>query len=290
MSLNSFFVPPQVTPVTSQVSVSHDPTPNRNLHPFHLVDASPWPLVCAFAGLYSTIGMVGYMHAYKFGGTTLALGIMTLFSGMFLWWRDIIREGTYEGNHTTEVQDGLRMGMILFIVSEIMFFFAFFWAFFHSSLSPTFNIGSVWPPEAITVISAWEVPLLNTVLLLSSGVSVTWAHNELAAGEDKKGFLESMLLTLVFAGLFTYLQRIEYLHAPFTISDGVYASCFYLLTGFHGFHVLIGAVFLAVCLLRAAWGHFSRQHHVGFECAAWYWHFVDVVWLLLFGVVYWWGG
>jgi len=262
---------------------------NNQKHPFHLVDPSPWPLVAAMGGFSMTSGGVMYMHNYAGGGSLLLLGVFITLFVMYTWWRDIVREGTLEGQHTHDVQLGLRMGMLLFIVSEIMFFFAFFWAFFHSSLSPTFDIGAIWPPEAVPVLSAWEIPLLNTIILLSSGASVTWAHHAIVAGARKEALL-GLIVTVLFAIVFTALQGFEYLNAPFTISDSVYGSCFYLATGFHGFHVFIGTCFLIICTARLMWHHFTREHHFGFEAAAWYWHFVDVVWLFLFVTIYWWGG
>nr|QWK44804.1 cytochrome oxidase subunit III [Postelsia palmaeformis] len=257
-------------------------------HPFHLVDPSPWPLVAALGGLSLTFGGVLFMHNYKGGGELLCLGGVTILYVMFTWWRDVIREGLFEGQHTSAVQQGLRMGMILFIVSEIMFFFAFFWAFFTSSISPVFNIGGVWPPVGIEAISPWGLPFLNTILLLSSGASVTWAHHAIVAGLKKEA-LQGLGITLAFAVAFTGMQGVEYMHAPFGMSDGVYGSVFYMATGFHGFHVIIGTIFLGICTLRLYQDHFSRQHHFGFEAAAWYWHFVDVVWLFLFLTIYWWG-
>nr|YP_011008334.1 cytochrome oxidase subunit III [Scytothamnus australis]WBP70305.1 cytochrome oxidase subunit III [Scytothamnus australis] len=257
-------------------------------HPFHLVDPSPWPLVASLGGLLLTFGGVLFMHNYQGGGELLILGILTIMYVMFTWWRDIIREALFEGQHTKAVQQGLRMGMILFIVSEVMFFFAFFWAFFTSSISPVFNIGGVWPPVGIEAISPWGLPFLNTVLLLSSGASVTWAHHAIVGGFREEA-LHGLLATLGLAIAFTAMQAVEYLHAPFAMSDGVYGSVFYMATGFHGFHVIIGTVFLAICTLRLYSHHFSRQRHFGFEAAAWYWHFVDVVWLFLFLTIYWWG-
>lgn len=265
-----------------------DKTKMVQRHPFHLVDPSPWPLVAALGGLSLTFGGVLFMHNYKGGGELLCLGVFTILYVMFTWWRDVIREGLFEGQHTLAVQKGLRMGMVLFIVSEIMFFFAFFWAFFTSSISPVFNIGGVWPPVGIDAISPWGLPFLNTILLLSSGASVTWAHHAIVAG-FKKEALQGLGITLGFAIAFTGMQGIEYMHAPFGMSDGVYGSVFYMATGFHGFHVIIGTIFLAICTLRLYQDHFSRQHHFGFEAAAWYWHFVDVVWLFLFLTIYWWG-
>ena len=258
-------------------------------HPFHLVDPSPWPIFGSLGALASTIGGVMYMHSFVGGGLLCSLGLTMLLYTMFVWWRDVIRESTYEGHHTSVVQLGLRYGMILFIVSEIMFFFAFFWAFFHSSLSPTIDIGAVWPPKGIDVLDPWGIPFLNTLILLSSGAAVTWAHHAILAGLKKQavyGLLATVLLALVFSGF----QGMEYVEAPFTISDGIYGSTFFLATGFHGFHVIIGTIFLAICCIRQYMGHFTQKHHFGFEAAAWYWHFVDVVWLFLFVSIYWWGG
>jgi cytochrome c oxidase subunit 3 len=229
------------------------------------------------------------MHGFEGGSLGLSFGILMIIYSMFVWWRDIIREATFEGHHTQVVQLGLRYGMILFIVSEIMFFFAFFWAFFHSSLAPTVEIGAVWPPKGIEVLNPWEVPFLNTVILLTSGAAVTWAHHAILAGERQQA-INSLIVTIVLAVLFTGFQAAEYVEAPFTIADSVYGSTFFIATGFHGFHVFVGTVFLSVCLIRQIQNHFTRKHHFGFEAAAWYWHFVDVVWLFLFVAIYWWGG
>jgi len=261
---------------------------NDQKHPFHLVDPSPWPLLASQGGLAFTFGAVMYAHNYNGGFTLFFLGFFTILFSMYVWWRDIIREGTFEGQHTFDVQKGLRQGVLLFIVSEIMFFFAFFWAFFDSSIKPSFMLGGVWPPEGLETLSPWGIPLLNTVLLLTSGATVTWAHHAIVAGSKQNAQL-GLFFTIILAIVFTGFQVFEYLNAPFTISDGVYGSTFFLATGFHGFHVFVGTCFLIVCLIRLSVNHFTREHHFGFEAAAWYWHFVDVVWLFLFVTVYWWG-
>nr|YP_010131922.1 cytochrome c oxidase subunit 3 [Odontella regia]QQD79301.1 cytochrome c oxidase subunit 3 [Odontella regia] len=261
----------------------------KTQHTWHLVDPSPWPLVAALAAFFMTSGGVLYMQNFLGGGQLLVTGFILLLYVMFTWWRDIVREATYEDQHTFSVQRGLRLGMVLFIVSEIMFFFAFFWAFFHSSLSPTFNIGGIWPPESIVTIETFGIPLTNTVILLSSGATVTWAHHALIV-RAKKHALISLILTIILAAIFTFLQGLEYVEAPFTITDSVFGSCFYMATGFHGFHVFVGTCTLMVSLIRLIFNHFTNTHHFGFESAAWYWHFVDVVWLFLFITVYWWGG
>lgn len=261
---------------------------NNQKHGFHLVDPSPWPFITAFSALFLTFGGVSYMHGYYNGGFLLFLGFSMVLFMMFCWWRDIVREATYEGQHTSMVSLGLRMGMLLFILSEVMFFFAFFWGFFHSSFNPSLAIGAVWPPAYMAVLDPWKVPLLNTVLLLSSGASVTWAHHAIVYGSKNNGII-ALIITVILAAIFTGLQGFEYITAPFTISDGVYGSTFYMATGFHGFHVFVGTCFLIVCGFRLFRNHFTREQHFGFEAAAWYWHFVDVVWLFLFITIYWWG-
>ena len=268
-------------------NISYSKTAQR--HGFHLVDPSPWPIVAAFAALSFTLSWVQWMHGYSGGGWVTILSFISLLLSAGVWWRDITREGTYQGHHTSIVQVGLRYGMLLFIASEVMFFFAFFWAFFHSSLAPSIDIGAIWPPKGILVFNPWEIPLLNTLILLLSGVTVTWAHHAIVAG-DREGVITGLFFTIFLGAIFTFFQWVEYCEAGFAISDGCYGSTFFMATGFHGFHVLVGSIFLAVCLYRQINYHFTKQHHFGFEAAAWYWHFVDVVWLFLFTVVYWWGG
>jgi heme/copper-type cytochrome/quinol oxidase subunit 3 len=228
------------------------------------------------------------MHGYQQGFFTLKAGLFLVLLTSYAWWRDIVREGTYEGQHTKAVQTGLRIGMLLFIVSELMFFVSFFWAFFHSALAPTPEIGSVWPPKGIETIWAWEIPMLNTAVLLTSGATITWAHHAIVAG-DKTWALYGLLATIGLALYFTFLQHYEYRHCKFTMSDGIYGSTFFITTGFHGLHVIIGTIFIIVQTVRLFLDHFTREHHFGFEAAAWYWHFVDVVWLFLFVTIYWWG-
>ncbi len=273
------------------MSAGHD-QPN---HPYHLVDPSPWPLMGAISGGVLATGMVLYMHDVTAWLLPVGLGLVLL--TMFMWWRDVIKEAVHQGHHTKVVQLGLRYGMILFIASEVMFFAAFFWAFFDASLFPgelkqvarTEATGGVWPPVGTEVFDAFHLPLLNTMILLLSGCTVTWAHHALIHG-DRSGLLQGLALTVLLGLLFTGVQAYEYSHAAFGFTDGIYASTFYMATGFHGFHVIVGTIFLIVCLFRAYAGHFKPDHHFGFEAAAWYWHFVDVVWLFLFICVYWWGG
>nr|YP_004564074.1 cytochrome c oxidase subunit III [Libelloides macaronius]CBW30524.1 cytochrome c oxidase subunit III [Libelloides macaronius] len=256
-------------------------------HPYHLVDYSPWPLTGALAALATTAGMVKWFHQYDM--SLLILGNLIMVLTMIQWWRDVIRESTLQGLHTSNVIAGLRWGMILFIVSEVFFFISFFWAFFHSSLSPTVELGLSWPPMGIIPFNPLEVPLLNTVILLSSGVTITWAHHSLM-NSNYTQTAQGLLFTVLLGIYFTILQAYEYIEAPFTIADSVYGSTFFVATGFHGLHVLIGTTFLIVCFIRHVNYHFSSNHHFGFEAAAWYWHFVDVVWLFLYISIYWWGG
>ncbi len=259
----------------------------KTTHSYHLVDPSPWPFVASLSAFMITSGLVLFMHKFSGGWELLRSGFLLLLFVMYVWWRDIIREATFEDQHTVAVQKGLRLGMILFIVSEVMFFFAFFWAFFHSSIAPVFSIGGVWPPKAIPTMDAYTIPLTNTFFLLTSGATVTWSHHALVARSKKQALL-SLMFTLFFAILFTGLQGLEYVNAGFNISDGIYGSCFYMATGFHGFHVFVGTLALLVSFIRIIFNHYTNSHHFGFESAIWYWHFVDVVWLYLFINVYWW--
>nr|AMW67961.1 cytochrome c oxidase subunit III [Psychopsis coelivaga] len=256
-------------------------------HPYHLVDYSPWPLTGALGALMTTSGMIMWFHQYN--NSLLILGNFIMILTMIQWWRDVTREGTFQGLHTIEVTTGLRWGMILFIISEIFFFVSFFWAFFHSSLSPTIELGINWPPKGIIPFNPLEIPLLNTVILLSSGVTITWAHHSLM-NMNYTQTTQGLLFTVLLGIYFTLLQAFEYIEAPFTIADSIYGSTFFMATGFHGLHVIIGTTFLLICLIRHINHHFSSNHHFGFEAAAWYWHFVDVVWLFLYISIYWWGG
>nr|AVJ52347.1 cytochrome c oxidase subunit 3 [Acanthosoma nigrodorsum] len=255
-------------------------------HPYHLVDYSPWPLTGSIGGMTITTGMVVWFHTNEM--YLFYMGVFILMMTMFQWWRDIVREATYQGKHTIKVTEGLKLGMILFIISEVFFFISFFWGFFHSSLSPTVEIGMTWPPKGIQVFNPMEIPLLNTMILLCSGITVTWSHHSMMESNHKQTKI-SLLITVMLGLYFTMLQAYEYMESSFCISDSVYGSSFFMATGFHGLHVIIGTTFLMVCLMRHMMFHFSSSHHFGFEAAAWYWHFVDVVWLFLYISIYWWG-
>ncbi len=256
-------------------------------HPYHLVDPSPWPLIGSLSGGVLALGLVFMMHDIT--PWLVAVGVALVIFTMYGWWAQVVKEATFQGHHTPIVQLGLRYGMILFIASEVMFFAAFFWAFFDASLFPKEATGFQWPPEGVETFDAFDLPFLNTLILLLSGCTVTWAHHALQEG-DRRNLLVGLALTVVLGVFFSALQAFEYSHAAFGFTDGIYSSTFYMATGFHGFHVIIGTIFLAVCWVRAYKGHFTPDHHFGFEAAAWYWHFVDVVWLFLFACVYWWGG
>lgn len=255
-------------------------------HPYHLVDYSPWPLTGAIGVITTVSGIVQWFHQYDI--TLFILGNAITILTAYQWWRDISREGTFQGLHTFTVTLGLRWGIILFIVSEVFFFISFFWAFFHSRLSPAIELGATWPPAGIMPFNPFQIPLLNTAILLASGVTVTWAHHSLIEGNHSQS-TQGLFFTVILGIYFTILQAYEYIEASFSIADSVYGSTFYIATGFHGLHVLIGTTFLLVCLIRHVKFHFSPTHHFGFEAAAWYWHFVDVVWLFLYVTIYWWG-
>ena len=263
-------------------------------HDYHLVDPSPWPIVGAFAGLVSAVGMVMFMH--DAGPWVLIIGLLLVAFTMISWWRDVINEAEVQGHHTPVVQLHLRYGMILFIASEVMLFVAWFWAYFDASLFTNEAIqysrveatGGVWPPKGIDSFDPWHLPLINTLILLTSGTTVTWAHHALLHN-DRNGVKWGLILTVILGAIFSCVQAFEYMHADFSFGGNIYGATFFMATGFHGAHVFIGTVFLLVCLFRAMAGHFKPDHHFGFEAAAWYWHFVDVVWLFLFICIYVWG-
>jgi cytochrome c oxidase subunit 3 len=256
-------------------------------HPFHLCVASLWPIFTSFALLLLALQFVGYFHYYRCTAYAMPLFLFTLSIVLSRWFSDITTEARYEGHHTSKVQQNILLGMMLFITSEIMFFFAFFWAFFHFSLTPSIFIGGVWPPKGIHPLWFTALPLLNTVLLLSSGVTLTFAHRAVAQGRPILA-LHGIAFTIVYGIIFTLLQKVEYDSANFSINDSVYGSIFYMTTGFHGLHVIIGTLFLFICFIRGTTG-LVENHHTGFVCAVWYWHFVDIVWIFLFLCVYIWG-
>ena len=274
-------------------------------HDYHLVEPSIWPLVGSFAAMTMFGGLVLFMHDNPIGVWVLGLGLAAVLATFYFWWADVVREA-HAGDHTPVVQLHLRYGMILFIASEVMFFLGWFWAWFDFALFPqpleivdgvvTNLIGQdgaaalmSFPPKGIEVINAFDLPLLNTLILLCSGTTVTWAHHALLH-DDRAGLIKGLWVTIGLGLIFSAVQMYEYAVAPFPFAGLNYSSAFYMATGFHGFHVFVGTIFLIVCLIRAYKGHFTPKQHFGFEAAAWYWHFVDVVWLFLFIVVYVWGG
>ena len=288
-------------------------------HDYHLVDPSPWPIVGSIAAFTMLAGAVLWMNKdyaafAPLNGQPWVFGVgVALLLFMFVgWWRDVIQESVVRGNHTPVVKLHLRFGMVLFIASEVMFFVAWFWAYFNSAFFPhDISIGQ-WPPSGIVTLDPWHFPLLNTLILLTSATTVTWAHHALQHG-DRKGTVQGLMLTIALGLSFTCIQAYEYSHAPFTFGfngaalvpftdpahavlatgvgnlGAIYGSTFFMATGFHGFHVIVGTIFLIVCLGRAMAGQFTPERHFGFEAAAWYWHFVDVVWLFLFAWIYVWG-
>lgn len=256
-------------------------------HPYHLVDLSPWPLLRSVSGVGLTSGLVVF---FQFNLLYL-LFLRFLLIGLVIiqWWRDVTRERTFQGLHTFLVETGLRWGIVLFILSEVIFFFSFFWAFFHRRLSPNIELGASWPPLGIKVFNAFGVPLLNTIILLSSGVRVTWSHHAIIINNLLEA-VNALFITIILGIYFTLIQLLEYIEAPFSLCDSAFGRTFFIATGFHGIHVIIGTLFLLITFLRLQKCIFRKSHHFGFEAAAWYWHFVDVVWLFLFIRIYWWGG
>ena len=262
-------------------------------HDYHLVNPSPWPAIGALGAFVLAIGAVMYFH--DAGPWVLLIGLLLVVYTMIGWWRDVVKE-SHAGDHTRVVQMHLRYGMILFIASEVMFFVAWFWAYFDAAffagevqqVARSELTGGVWPPEDIATFDPWHLPLLNTLILLTSGTTVTWAHHALLHN-DREGLKWGLGLTVALGVLFTIVQAYEYSHAAFGFSGHIYGATFFMATGFHGFHVIVGTIFLAVCLARALDGQFTPEKHFGFEAAAWYWHFVDVVWLFLFFAIYIWG-
>jgi cytochrome c oxidase subunit 3 len=266
---------------------------NQQHHPYHLVDPSPLPIFTAFSMLILAVGAVMFMHDYFLGKLVLPLGFILVLSCMFSWWRDVVHEGR-DKHHSEAVQKGLSIGMLLFILSEVMFFVAFFWAFFHVRLfpyemvegEPWSVVSAFWPPKGIIPLDPWNLPLINTLILLLSGTTVTWAHSALHERNIKEA-VKALKITVLLGITFTILQAYEYHHATFAFTQGIYPSTFFMATGFHGLHVIIGTIFLAVCYFRAKNGQFDKGYNIlGFEFAAWYWHFVDVVWIFLFIFIY----
>ena len=229
-----------------------------------------WPLVSSLSLLSMVIGAVMYFHGIVNGGSLLLLGFFLTASSMALWFRDVITEGTYLGDHTSHVQKGLTIGVALFIVSEVFAFLSAFWAYFHSSLAPTIEIGSSWPPVGIAPLDPFAIPLLNTILLLSSGATVTYSHHALING-NRKGAILGAILTIILALLFTGLQGIEYNQAPFTFADSVYGTVFFATTGLHGMHVIVGTIFILVAFIRIVNYHLTDSHHLNYEAAILYW-------------------
>jgi cytochrome c oxidase subunit III len=272
--------------------MSHHEGHGHPTHPYHLVNPSPWPVVGALALFLMTLGGAMFMHQKTGGGIMAIMGLLLVLYCMFGWWRDVVKEARVDHAHTNPVRFGLRVGMALFITSEVMFFAAFFWAFFGASTLPKLPLTDVWaiapgawPPAGIHPFDPWHLPFLNTLILLLSGTTCTWAHYAILKGQQKET-VQALWYTVILGILFTMCQAYEYTHAAFGFKDTVYAATFFMATGFHGFHVIVGTIFLAVCLARAQKGHFKPDQHLGFEFAAWYWHFVDVVWLFLFVFVY----
>nr|ALO64461.1 cytochrome c oxidase subunit III [Hylaeus confusus] len=254
-------------------------------HPFHLVTPSPWPLVLSMNLTNMLISMLNWflMNNYNL----ILLNLLIMIMSMYQWWRDVTRESTLQGWHTLSVYKLMKFGMILFIVSELFFFISFFWTYFHSAISPNIEIGSMWPPKMINMFNPYDIPLLNSIILISSGLTITWSHHSLINNKMNSS-LKSLFMSIMLGIYFSSLQAIEYFEAQFCFNDSIFGSTFFMMTGFHGLHVIIGILFLSTCHIRMTDNNFSKIHHFHFEAASWYWHFVDIVWLFLYISVYWW--
>nr|UWM10881.1 cytochrome c oxidase subunit III [Cuneopsis celtiformis] len=247
---------------------------------------SPWPFLCSVSTVCVVVGFVNWVS----GGSLVYFlcAAVLLLVVLCQWLRDVVRESN-QGWHTSYVASNIRFGMILFIISEVFFFFSFFWAFFSCSLVPGIEVGGVWPPVGIESLNPFGLPLLNTVVLLGSGVSITWCHHAVLCGNRMEAIC-GLVITFFLGFYFTFLQVYEYMGCSFTIADSVYGSLFYVMTGFHGLHVIVGSIMLLVSLFRLVGYGFSSERHLGLELSIWYWHFVDGVWICLYLCVYWWGG
>nr|YP_010852722.1 cytochrome c oxidase subunit III [Provespa barthelemyi]WGL39462.1 cytochrome c oxidase subunit III [Provespa barthelemyi] len=258
---------------------------HKSNHPYHIVSMSPWPLILSINILLMAISMIKWFYFMNLN--LMFFSILALMLSMYQWWRDVIREGTYQGMHTNSMMKNLKTGMILFIVSEVFFFISMFWTYFHASLSPSIEIGMLWPPKNIIMFNPYDIPLLNSIILITSGMTITWSHHSLMENNINSSIL-TLLYTIFLSTMFTMCQYFEYNEATFTIADSIFGSIFFLTTGFHGIHVLIGTIFLFISLIRMIQKHFSKIHHFGYEAAIWYWHFVDIVWLFVYTWLYWW--
>ena len=256
----------------------------KQFHPFHIVFVSPWPLLVAASTFSTLLRSVILINEKRI--INLILSGLRLVFCVTLWWRDVSRESSFQGFHTNLVINGLRWGIGLFIISEILFFFSFFWTFFHRRLAPSFEIGNIWPPIGSQAINPYQVPLLNTVVLLSSGITVTISHHAIIKSRNKFKFY--ILITIQLGLYFSCLQAWEYWESSFSFRDSCFGSTFFLATGFHGIHVLVGTIFLCVSLIRFNITLLRNLHHINVEMSIWYWHFVDVVWLFLYSFIYWW--
>ena len=260
-------------------------------HDYHILPPSLWPLLGGIGAFVMLFGAVLWMQSIT--PWMFFIGLALVLYVMFGWWSEVVSEGNNGVDHTPVVKIGLRYGVVLFIMSEVMFFSAWFWSFFKHAMYPmgpdSPAIDGMFPPAGIETFDPWHLPLINTLILLCSGCAATWAHHAIAHENNRKDLVNGLIIAIALGAVFTVLQAYEYSHAAFGFAGNIYGANFFMATGFHGFHVVVGTIFLFVCLMRALRGHFTPERHIGFEAAAWYWHFVDVVWLFLFAAVYVWG-
>nr|YP_010154769.1 cytochrome c oxidase subunit III [Amegilla calceifera]QQX28004.1 cytochrome c oxidase subunit 3 [Amegilla calceifera] len=253
--------------------------------PFHMVTPSPWPFFMSLSAMNMMISMVYWF--YFSSSVFMFMNMLVNMLILYQWWRDVVRESMFQGCHTLSVVNFLKFSMLLFIISELFFFISFFWTYFHNCVSPGIEIGGIWPPKMVDQFNPYDIPLLNSIILISSGVTVSWSHYCLL-NNNYSGTKDGLMITILLGVYFTIIQYIEYYESSFTINDSIFGSIFFMSTGFHGFHVLLGSLMLLSSLVRLSFNHFSSIHHFNFESSLWYWHFVDVVWLFLYIFVYWW--
>lgn len=258
-----------------------------NFTPNHLVKPSPWPLYISFGVFLLALSFTSWMHNYLDAGYLLIFAFIFVVLIFIYWTRDIVREFLYLGVHTLKSKEGINSGFNLFIISEAFFFAGFIYAYFYSALAPTIYLGASWPPVGLEALDPWGIPFLNTLILLTSGSTATYAHNALLSDRRRDGLL-GLLLTIILAWAFTGLQVYEYYEASFSLSDSIYGGVFFSTVSLHGAHVVIGTLFLMVAYYRLSKFQFSAKSHIGLETSLLYWHFVDLIWLFVFSFYYIW--
>nr|QBP33721.1 cytochrome c oxidase subunit 3 [Bombus asiaticus] len=251
--------------------------------PFHMVTNSPWPIIVAINSMNLMLSIILWIYLNNM--LIMIINLLMLLTSTLMWFRDIIRESTFQGMHSMFIMSMMKFSMIMFIISELFFFISFFWTFFHNSISPSIEINSMWPPKMIKFFNPFEIPLLNSIILIMSGFTVTLSHYNLLNNKFNSS-ISTLIITIMLGFYFNIMQIFEYYNSFFCINDSIFGSIFFLSTGFHGTHVLIGTFMLSYSLIRMKNYHFSSIHHINFEFSIWYWHFVDIIWLFIYMFYY----